>query len=333
MVERIDVRIPLPDGIELAAWLFLPENTEKPLPAITMAHGFGGTRHHSIEHTARRFSEAGYAVLLHDHRNFGDSGGTPRQDIDPYQQIADWRWAITYLGTRWEIDEQRICIWGFSYAGGHALVLGATDRRIKSVYAQAPTVSGYETGLRRVPPHEVRALEERFHHDERDQLAGKPPVYVPFIDTDTSPGSPAAYPQKGAADFYLHRAPEDTWTNEVTLQSNRRARAYEPGQWISRIAPTPLLMLVAKDDDVAPADIALDGFNRAREPKKLVLTDGDHFLSYIQQFELSCTVAIDWFDTHLRTAEKNDSRPDQEARFAASSLGTDTWVPPIRSLT
>ncbi|MCL7490410.1 acetylxylan esterase [Streptomyces sp. MCA2] len=239
MVERIDVRIPLPDGIELATWLFLPENTEKPLPAITMAHGFGGTRHHSIEHTARRFSEAGYAVLLHDHRNFGDSGGTPRQDIDPYQQIADWRWAITYLGTRWEIDEQRICIWGFSYAGGHALVLGATDRRIKSVYAQAPTVSGYETGLRRVPPHEVRAPEERFHHDERDQLAGKPPVYVPFIDTDTSPGSPAAYPQKGAADFYLHRAPEDTWTNEVTLQSNRRARAYEPGQWISRIAPTP----------------------------------------------------------------------------------------------
>jgi hypothetical protein len=40
------------------------------------------------------------------------------------------------------LDEQRIGVWGFSYAGGHALVLGATDRRIKAVYAQAPTVSG-----------------------------------------------------------------------------------------------------------------------------------------------------------------------------------------------
>ncbi|WP_181010887.1 acetylxylan esterase [Streptomyces sp. SM13] len=178
---------------------------------------------------------------------------------------------ITYLGTRGEIDEQRIGIWGFSYAGGHALVLGATDRRIKAVYAQAPTVSGYETGLRRVPPHEVRALEERFHQDERDQSAGKPPVYIPFVDTDTSPGSPAAYPHKGAADVYLDRAPDDIWTNKVTLQSNRRAR----------------------------------------EPKKLVLTDGDHFLSCIHQFELSSTVAIDWFNTHLRTAEKNDSRPDR----------------------
>lgn len=87
-------------------------------------------------------------------------------------EITDWRWAITSLGTRRKIDEQRIGIRGFSYAGGHALVLGATDRRIKAVYAQAPTISGYGTGLRRVPPHEVHALKERFQQDERDQLAG-----------------------------------------------------------------------------------------------------------------------------------------------------------------
>lgn len=302
LTERIDVRIPLPDGIELAAWLFLPDNAEKPLPAVTMAHGFGGTRYHGIEHIARRISEAGYAVLLHDHRNFGDSEGTPRHDIDPHQQIADWRWVITCLGTRDEVDEGRIGIWGSSYAGGHTLVLGATDRRIKAVYAQVPTVSGYETGLRRVPPHEVRALEARFNQDERDQLAGRPPVYVPFVDA--YPGNQAAYRQKSAVDFYLNWAPEDKWTNEVTLQSNRRARAYEPGQWISRIAPTPLLMLVAKDDDVAPTDIALDGFERAREPKKLVLMDGDHFSPYVEQFELSSSAAIDWFDTHLKPGRK-----------------------------
>lgn len=300
MTERIDVTIPLPDGIELAAWLFLPDHADGPLPAITMAHGFGGTRYHGIEHIARRFSEAGYAVLLHDHRNFGDSEGTPRQDIDPYQQIADWRWVITYLSTREEVDAQRIGIWGSSYAGGHTLVLAATDRRIKAVYSQVPTVSGYETGLRRVPPHEVHSLEERFNQDERDQLAGKPPVYVPFVDAN--PDNQAAYRQQGAVDFYLNWAPEDKWTNEVTLQSNRRARAYEPGQWISRIAPTPLLMLVAKDDDVAPTDIALDGFNRAREPKKLVFMDGNHFSPYVEQFELSSSVAIDWFDTHLKPA-------------------------------
>ncbi|MGW8063123.1 alpha/beta hydrolase [Streptomyces ziwulingensis] len=322
MTERIDVRIPLPDGTELAAWLFLPADADGPLPAITMAHGFGGTRYHGIEHIARRFGEAGYAVLLHDHRNFGDSGGTPRQDIDPHQQIADWRWAITYLGAREEVDEQRIGIWGSSYAGGHALVLAATDRRIRAVYSQVPTVSGYETGLRRIPPHEVRDLEERFHQDERDQLAGKPPVYVPFVDTDA--GHQAAYRQQSAVDFYLNWAPQDKWTNEVTLQSNRRARSYEPGRWISRIAPTPLLMLVAKDDDVAPTDLALDAFHRAREPKKLVLMDGDHFSPYVEQFELSSSAAVDWFDTHLKaTANRQENRPGRTSG-ARTRSGTAT---------
>ncbi|GHH86205.1 hypothetical protein GCM10018793_57250 [Streptomyces sulfonofaciens] len=302
MTQRIDVRIPLPDGTKLAAWLFLPDETERPLPAITMAHGFGGTRYHALEPIARRISEAGYAVLLHDHRNFGDSEGAPRQDIDPHQQISDWRWVITHLGTHEEVDEQRIGIWGSSYAGGHTLVLAATDRRIKAVYAQVPTVSGYETGLRRVPPHEVRALEERFNQDERDQLTGKPPVYVPFVDAD--PANQASYRQREAVDFYLNWAPEDKWANEVTLQSNRRARAYEPGLWLPRIAPTPLLMLVATDDDVAPTDIALAGFERAREPKKLVFLEGNHFSPYVQQFEFTTSVAIDWFDTHLKTTHK-----------------------------
>jgi fermentation-respiration switch protein FrsA (DUF1100 family) len=212
------------------------------------------------------------------------------------------RHLITYLGTRDEVDEQRIGIWGSSYAGGHTLVLGATDRRIKAVYAQVPTVSGYETGLRRVPPHEVRHLEERFNQDERDQLAGKPPVYVPFVDPHAD--NQAAYRQQGAVDFYLNWAPEEKWTNEVTLQSNRRARAYEPGQWLAGIAPTPLLMLVATDDDVAPTDIALDGFARAREPKSRVFMNGNHFSHYVEQFELSSSVAIEWFDTHLKAAKK-----------------------------
>jgi hypothetical protein len=28
---------------------------------------------------------------VHDHRNFGTSGGELRGDIDPWRQIADWR--------------------------------------------------------------------------------------------------------------------------------------------------------------------------------------------------------------------------------------------------
>ena len=138
---KLDVTIPAEGGIELGAWLFLPEG-DGVRPAITVAHGFGGTREHGLERFAQAFAAAGFVVLVHDHRNFGMSGGDLRGDIDPWQQIADWRRAISYLESRPEVDPTRIGLWGTSYAGGHALVRGATDRRLRCVVAQIPTISG-----------------------------------------------------------------------------------------------------------------------------------------------------------------------------------------------
>jgi len=48
-----------------------------PHPAVTMAYGFGGAIHHGLEPFAVTFAEAGFVVLMHDHRGFGRSGGEP----------------------------------------------------------------------------------------------------------------------------------------------------------------------------------------------------------------------------------------------------------------
>src|SRR5947209_3818293 len=135
--RKTDVRFPAEGGVELSAWLFVPEGSG-PFPAISMAHGYAGTKYHGLEPIAAIFAEAGFVVLAHDHRGFGDSGGTPRQDVNPWQQIADWGRAISYLQDRPEVDERRVGVWGTSFAGGHAIVLGATDRRLKAVVAQVP---------------------------------------------------------------------------------------------------------------------------------------------------------------------------------------------------
>ena len=97
-ITRSDISIPLPDGVKLGAWLYTPDD-DGPHPTITMAHGFGGTKYHGLDRIARRIAEAGFVVCLHDHRGFGDSGGVPRQDIDPYRQIEDWRCVIAHLQT------------------------------------------------------------------------------------------------------------------------------------------------------------------------------------------------------------------------------------------
>ncbi|RKT14066.1 X-Pro dipeptidyl-peptidase-like protein [Paraburkholderia sp. RAU2J] len=87
MFQKQDVSFPVEGGIHLSAWLLLPKHRSGPLPAITTAHRFAGTRSHDIESFAETFAQAGFAVLLHDHRSFGDSGGLPRHDIDPWHQI------------------------------------------------------------------------------------------------------------------------------------------------------------------------------------------------------------------------------------------------------
>jgi fermentation-respiration switch protein FrsA (DUF1100 family) len=296
LVRKIDVRLPADGGIELGAWLFLPEAPEA-RPAITMAHGFAGTREHGIERFARAFAAAGFVVLVHDHRNFGTSGGELRGDIDPWRQIADWRRAISYLEARPEVDPARIGLWGTSYAGGHAIVLGATDRRLRCVVAQVPTISGYEQGLRRVSPDALPGLEQAFGEDERAQLRGEPPRRQAVVSGD--PSAAAAYRSQDAIDFYLQPVPTGHWENEITLRSVRAARMYEPGNWISRVSPTPLLLVVARDDRVTVTDLALAAYERALEPKRLALLPGGHFAPYLDQFPLAEAAATGWFREHL----------------------------------
>src|ERR1700730_4320747 len=124
-------------------------------------------------------------------------------------------------------------IWGTSYAGGHVIVLGATDRRIRAVASQVPTISGFEQGLRRIPPDAIAGLENAFLEDERAQLLGEPLRRKLIVSAD--PSVPALYHSKDAIDFYLQPIAPGIWENTVTSRSTRAARMYEPGIWVRRV--------------------------------------------------------------------------------------------------
>src|SRR5580704_8854615 len=196
MVERRDVEFTVDGGDRLRGWLFLPSKPTGRLPAISLAHGYAGVKEHGLERFARGFAEAGFVVLLHDHRNFGASDGAIRHDVDPWRQIADWRRAISFLESQPEVDATRIGVWGTSYAGGHVIVLGATDRRIRAVASQVPTISGFEQSLRRIPPDAIAGLEKAFSEDERAQLRGEPLCRQLIVSAD--PSVPALYHSKDA---------------------------------------------------------------------------------------------------------------------------------------
>jgi fermentation-respiration switch protein FrsA (DUF1100 family) len=296
LITRTDVEFEVDGGIKLRGWLFVPPGTGR-RPAVTMAHGYAGVKEHALEPFAEAFAKAGFVVLLHDHRGFGASEGTPRHDIDPWRQIADWRRAISYLETLDVVDADRIGLWGTSYAGGHAIVLGATERRLRCVVAQVPTISGYEQGLRRIAPENVSPLQEAFADDDRAQLRGEPPRRQAVVSDD--PDIPASYRAKDAIDFYLQPVPDGVWDNSVTVRSTQAARMYEPGYWVARVSPTPLLMIVATRDTITLTDLELAAYERALQPKRLVTVEGGHFDPYGSMFRRASAAAIDWFELHL----------------------------------
>jgi uncharacterized protein len=286
-------------GVRLRGWLYLPDEPRGPVPAIVMAHGFSAVKEMYLDAYAEVFAEAGLAALVFDNRNFGASDGEPRQEIDPWAQVRDYRDAITWVRTRSEVDAERIGVWGSSYSGGHVLVLGAIDRRIKCVASQVPLVSGWLNAQRLIRSDFMGQTRAMFDADREGRYEGKAPGMVAVVDPD--PSAPSALPTPDSWEWFSQtgetRAP--SWRNEVTLRSVELFTEYEPGVYIERIAPTPLLMVVAAGDHLTPADLALDAYGRAREPKRLELLPGGHFDAYTKDFPTASGAARDWFVQHL----------------------------------
>jgi hypothetical protein len=112
---------------------------------------------------------------------------------------------------------------------------------------------------------------------------------------------PAALPTPDSWQWFTEtgerRAP--AWRNEVTLRTVEMLGEYEPGSYVAQISPTPLLMIIADGDHLAIAEEAFSAYNRALEPKQLLVLRGGHFDAYVKDFAKSSTAARDWFLAHL----------------------------------
>jgi fermentation-respiration switch protein FrsA (DUF1100 family) len=294
------------DGVALRGWLYRPRDSAPAAPAVVMAHGYNCIKELYLDRYAEALASAGHVVLAYDHRNFGESDGEPRQELDPLLQVRDYRNAITFVQTLEGVDADRIGVWGTSLSGGHVLVVAAIDRRVRCVVAQVPTISGWQSTLRRIAPPALPGQRKAWDADRLERYKGNPPKTVPMV-VDPDAGGAASHASADAWEFFTGKnAPAEDrwrfekWRNEITLRSLEMYSEYEPGSFVERIAPTPLLMVIGDTDVVCPADLGLAAYNRAGEPKRLELYPGGHFAAYTDQFERASAAATAWFVQHLR---------------------------------
>jgi len=284
------------DSTTLRGW-FYSSKTGTPGPVVVMSHGFSLVKEAYLDRYAERFVQAGLAVLVYDHRNFGASDGAPRQEIDPWRQIEDYRHAITYASTLPEVDADRIGVWGTSYSGAHAIVVAATDLRVKAVVSQVPAINGVETGWRRIPMAQLQSVGKGLAADRIARMSGAEVATRPIVG---DPADGPVYAAQDARDFFLDTGKiAPTWRNEVTIRTGEWSRVYNAGAFIEMVSPRPLLMIVGDDDTLSGTDLQLEAYNRALEPKQLRIIPGGHFDPYVSQFEASATAAAEFFAANL----------------------------------
>ena len=293
-------------GLNCSGLFYLPDSLctatdDVKLPAIAMAHGMGTTKEVGLPQFAERFADAGFAVLIFDFRNLGESEGTPRGQIFAEDQQEDYRNAITWMQLQPEIDPERIGVWGFSFSGGHVLQIAAFDRRIKCVVSQVPAVSGFLAAQRSNTPSDLYGVAMMLSQDRIQRYQTGEVNYLPFV---APPGQPSFFPSSEEVREFFETAQvasEGRFENRITFESLERLSYFEPAVRIDAISPTPLRMILAKKDFLIPPDIALAAYARAHEPKSLVFLEGGHLgKSEGEDFETASAAARDWFVQWLK---------------------------------
>jgi alpha-beta hydrolase superfamily lysophospholipase len=122
-----------------------------------MAHGLSGTRRDRLGPFAERFSAAGFAALVFDHRGFGDSSGEPDL-FRPALQLEDWGAAISFARSLPAVDPERVATFGSSMGGGNALAAAAGDRRVAAAISQVPLLDIVSQAHRAPPRVTARML-------------------------------------------------------------------------------------------------------------------------------------------------------------------------------
>lgn len=287
----------LSEGIECKGWLYVPDHLSGRAPAIVMANAISAVKEITLPGYASRFVEAGFVVLVFDYRHFGASGGEPRNHIVPSAQQQDIRSAISWLRTLSEVDPEKIGGWGVSFGAAHMLHLGAYDRRLKAVVCVATGLNAFEAMMGR---EGLQGFLTMLNSDHDNRLAsGSAATYIPAV---SMPGGGGAMAFPEAYDFYMdaQKTYAPAYDNRLTLQSLENMIMDHSEQAMSMISPTALLM-VHGEKDFIPVVAIQAVFDRADEPKKLVVLDCIHTDLYVREpwITESSNEAIAWFKQYL----------------------------------
>lgn len=243
-----------------------------------MAHGTSATIQMVADRYAEVFAEAGVSAILYDHRNFGISGGEPRQEINPWVQSRGYRDAIDFASTLDDIDADRIGLWGDSYSAGEVFLVAACDARVKAIVAQCPVFGAV---LPDMDPSVEDFAEIREIFESSDVSGGPEQTTGPLpVVTHDQMGTPSLLKPIQAFRWFIEYGgrPGSGWLNTTTRVIPSTAVPYSP-YLCAPFVTVPSLMLVASADEMLHAnpEVSRRAFDLLPGEREWYDLDGGHF--------------------------------------------------------
>jgi dienelactone hydrolase len=256
---------------------------------VVLAPGWGETAW-SVEPYAARFASRGLVAMVIDYRGWGKSGGflqtvdpvktddrlrfsqmtarvrIQRKRLIPQHQILDIRNALYFLQGEPGVDRTRVGVWGAGMAGGHVIVVAATDSRVKAAVAHVPVIEGKDAPKKASAP-----AGELLQAEQKRARIGQPP-------SSSSAGA---------------------WAN---METRLALAEYHPFWYVEQIPQTTAVLFVITDREstVSNESNATNASKLMKGPTNVVSVPPIRaHRGAGAPFDAAANAAADWFLKHL----------------------------------
>jgi len=289
-------------GLKLSGIVNVPEGgpSGTRFPAVVLCQGPGGSKQFLTPDVSRSLAGAGYVTFRFDYRGFGESEG-PVCRLIPMEQVEDIRNAITFVQQQPEVEAGRIGLWGAATGGANVSYTAGIDARVRCMVSVSgmADLGSWMRSLRR-----YWEWVEFLKMIEADRVARVLTGSSRLIETKQ------VIVRDPATDAFARGAPETpvsgrtggTGRGVLTAESAGAMVQFRPEAVVDRISPRAAMWIVAGEDTLVPVELSQRMYDRALEPKRLVVVEREehHGLYSGRGFQQTMGHSIEWFDARLK---------------------------------
>ena len=286
------------NNVPIMVTRFWPKNLSGNIPGSTLIGGFSTTMDGKLTQYAEGFAKSNMVSIIFDFKNFGYSGGKPRQFVSIPSQIEDINSVINYALSCSDAKVSQMGLWGSSLGGSLAIRIASSNINIKAIVAQCPLID-----LKLFTKMTYSHLSESQIGNFRrmlflDNLFNRFPFLKRKIPIMASRGI-SALPDPES--YLMKDISGPSWRDEILLKTftHGNIKLADPAVHKEKI-DIPMLIQVAENDKTVSNQGIYNFVERYKSMVSLELVNCGHFSIYFSpHFEICIKSAIKFFHERL----------------------------------